>query len=99
MKKALKCDGRPEAITTDGLRCYRAEMNELGDAEKHEVGRWANNRVENSHLPFRRPERARAVATASSVALDLLALAILTRTPWSAASAPAPGEVLGHRSR
>jgi len=22
------------------------------------VGRWANNRVENSHLPFRRRERA-----------------------------------------
>lgn len=25
---------------------------------KQEVGRWANNRVENSHLPFRRRERA-----------------------------------------
>ena len=33
-------------------------MNELGNAEKQEVGRWANNRVENSHLPFRRRERA-----------------------------------------
>jgi putative transposase len=26
--------------------------------EKQEIGRWANNRVENSHLPFRRRERA-----------------------------------------
>jgi len=27
-------------------------------AERHEVGSWANNRVESSHLPFRRRERA-----------------------------------------
>jgi putative transposase len=33
-------------------------MNELGNREKQEVGRWANNRVENSHLPLRRRERA-----------------------------------------
>ena len=58
MKKALKRHGSPEAITTDGLRSYRAAMKELGNAEKQEVGRWANNRVENSHLPFRRRERA-----------------------------------------
>jgi putative transposase len=58
MKKALKRHGSPEAITTDGLRSYRAAMNELGNAEKQEVGRWANNRVESSHLPFRRSERA-----------------------------------------
>jgi putative transposase len=58
MKKALKRRGRPEAVTTDGLHACRAAMNELGNAEKQEVGRWANNRVENSHLPFRRRERA-----------------------------------------
>jgi putative transposase len=58
MKKALKRHGSPEAITTDGLRSYRAAMNELGNAEKQQVGRWANNRVENSHLPFRQRERA-----------------------------------------
>ncbi|MDP1027022.1 IS6 family transposase [Sphingomonas sp. KR1UV-12] len=58
MRKALKRHGSPEAITTDGLRSYRAAMNELGNADKQEVGRWANNRVENSHLPFRRRERA-----------------------------------------
>ena len=33
-------------------------MNALGHRQKQEVGRWANNRVENSHLPFRRRERA-----------------------------------------
>jgi putative transposase len=58
MKKALKRHGSPEAITTDGLRSYRAAMKELGNTEKQEVGRWANNRVENSHLSFRRRERA-----------------------------------------
>jgi putative transposase len=58
MKKALKRHGSPEVITTDGLRSYKAAMNELGNAEKQEIGRWANNRVENSHLPFRRRERA-----------------------------------------
>jgi putative transposase len=58
MKKALKRHGSPEAITTDGLRSYKAAMDELGDAGKQEVGRYANNRVENSHLPFRRRERA-----------------------------------------
>jgi len=58
MKKALKRHGSPEAITTDGLRSYGAAMTELGNREKQEVGRWANNRVENSHLPFRRRERA-----------------------------------------
>ena len=58
MKKALKRHGSPEAITTDGLRSYKAAMTELGNAGKQEVGRWANNRVENSHLSFRRRERA-----------------------------------------
>ena len=58
MKKALKRHGSPEAITTDGLRSYKTAMTELGNARKQETGRWANNRVENSHLPFRRRERA-----------------------------------------
>jgi len=57
MKKALKRHGSPEVITTDGLRSYGAATNELGNRQK-EVGRWANNRVENSHLPLRRRERA-----------------------------------------
>ena len=58
MKKALKRHGSPEAIITDGWRPYGAAMKELGNADKQEVGRWANNRVENSQLPFRRRERA-----------------------------------------
>jgi putative transposase len=58
IKKAVKRYGNPEAITTDGLRSYRAAMTERGNAAKQRVGRWANNQAENSHLPFRRRERA-----------------------------------------
>lgn len=43
MRKTLKRHGSPEAITTDGLRSYKAAMNELGCAGKQEVGRWAND--------------------------------------------------------
>ena len=35
-----------------------AAMDHLGNGEKWGVRRYANNRVENSHLPFRRRERA-----------------------------------------
>ena len=58
MKKALKRHGSPERITTDGLKSYRAAMKVLGNSDRQEIGRHANNRVENSHLPFRRRERA-----------------------------------------
>jgi putative transposase len=58
MRKALKRHGSPERITTDGLRSYRAAMIELGCEDKQDIGRWANSWVENSHLPFRRRERA-----------------------------------------
>ena len=58
MKRAMKRFGRPEVIVTDGLRSYGAAMSELGNLDHRETGRWANNRAENSHLPFRRRERA-----------------------------------------
>jgi len=58
MKTALKRHGRTETVVTDGLRSYKAAMDQLGCAHKQEIGRWANNRAENSHLPFRRRERA-----------------------------------------
>jgi putative transposase len=58
IKKALKRHGSAETITTDGLRSYGAALDELGNCSKQEIGRWANNRVENTHLPFRRRERA-----------------------------------------
>ena len=33
-------------------------MKEIGNDDRQEVGRWLNNRAENSHQPFRRRERA-----------------------------------------
>ena len=45
LKRAMKRYRRPGTIVTDRLRSY---------------GRWLNNRVENSHQPFRRREGAMA---------------------------------------
>jgi len=59
IRKALKRHGRTKAIVTDGLRSYGAALKELGAEDlRAPVGRWNNNRAENSHLPFRRRERA-----------------------------------------
>jgi len=58
MKKLMKRHGRTETIVTDGLRSYGAAMKEIGNQDRQEVGRWLNNRAENSHQPFRRRERA-----------------------------------------
>ena len=57
-RKIMKRYGKPQVIVTDRLRSYRAAMNEIGNGNKQVVGRWKNNRCENSHLPFRRREYA-----------------------------------------
>jgi len=58
LRKAMKRHGQPEVVVTDRLRSYGAAMKVIGYADRQEAGRWRNNRVENSHLPFRRRERA-----------------------------------------
>jgi len=58
LKRALKRHGKAEAIVTDGLRSYPAAMRDLGIEDRREMGRWLNNRAENSHLSYRRRERA-----------------------------------------
>ena len=58
LRKAMRKHGRAEAIITDQLRSYGAALKELGAEGLQETGRWENNRTENSHLPFRRRERA-----------------------------------------
>jgi putative transposase len=58
LKKSMKWHGRPENIVTDRLRSYGAALKDLGRGDDREMGRWMNNRAENSHLPFRRCERA-----------------------------------------
>lgn len=58
LRKTLKRHGRADAFVTDCLRSYGAALRELGICDRQETGRWTNNRAENSHLPFRRRERA-----------------------------------------
>ena len=60
LKCAMKKYGRPRSIVTDRLRSYRAAMKVIGNAANQICGRWLNNRVENSHQPFRRREGAMA---------------------------------------
>jgi putative transposase len=57
LRKSLRRHGLAETIVTDRLASYGAGLKALGAIDKREVGRWLNNRVENSHQPFRRRER------------------------------------------
>jgi putative transposase len=58
LRKSMRRFGSPQVIVTDKLRSYCAAMKVIGNAGRQEMGRWLNNRAENSHLPFRRRERA-----------------------------------------
>ena len=58
LRKAWKRHDAPRIIVTDRPRSYGAAMKEIGNIDRQEVGRHLNNRAENSHLPFRRRERA-----------------------------------------
>tara|TARA_B100000809_G_scaffold27685_1_gene24082 strand:+ start:242 stop:949 length:708 start_codon:yes stop_codon:yes gene_type:complete len=58
LKKIMKKYGAPKTIVTDRLKSYPAAMKIIGNESTQEVGRWKNNRCENSHLPFRRREYA-----------------------------------------
>ena len=58
LRKLMRRYGRPEVLVTDRFPSYRAALREIGAADLQRTGRWLNNRVENSHLPFRRRERA-----------------------------------------
>lgn len=56
--KTMRKHGSPNIITTDKLPSYRAVFREIGVADRQICGGRTNNRCENSHLPFRRRERA-----------------------------------------
>jgi putative transposase len=60
LKRTMKRYGRPRVIVTDRLRSYGAALKVLGIEQRQACGRWLNNRVENSHQPFRRRESAMA---------------------------------------
>ena len=58
LRKAMKRYGNPQVLATDRCPSDRAAMKDIGNQGRQEVGRHKNNRAENSHLPFRRRERA-----------------------------------------
>ena len=58
IRKSMKCNGQSKVIATDKLRSYRAAMTVIGNYNWHEIRRRLNKRAQNSHLPFRRRERA-----------------------------------------
>ena len=58
LKKAMKRYGDPKVVVTDKCPSYRAAMKVIRTEKRQETGRHLNNRAENSHLPFRRRERA-----------------------------------------
>ena len=54
----MKRHGPAEEILMDRFASYKAALLELGADDRQVTGRWLNNRVENSHLPLRRRDRA-----------------------------------------
>ena len=58
LRKLMRRYGPPEVLVTDRFASYKAALRDIGCDHLQSCGRWLNNRVENSHLPFRRRERA-----------------------------------------
>jgi len=58
LRKAIERYGNSEVLVTDKCPSYHAAMKVIGNEGRQETGRHLNNRAENSHLPFRRRERA-----------------------------------------
>ena len=58
LRKLMLSYGKRKTIVTDKLKSYGAALRKLGVSGHENQERWINNRVENSHLPFRRRERA-----------------------------------------
>jgi putative transposase len=56
--KTMRKHGSPAIITTDKLPSYGSAFREVGVADRQLCGDRSNNRYKNSHLPFRRRERA-----------------------------------------
>lgn len=56
--KAMREHVSPKIITTDKLPSYQAAFRRSGAVDRQLCGGRANNRCENSHLPFGRRERA-----------------------------------------
>ena len=59
LTRLMKRYGRtPKRFITDKLRSYGAAKREIAPGVEHRSHKGLNNRAENSHLPFRKRERA-----------------------------------------
>ena len=58
LRKLMRRYGPAEQLVTDRLRSYGAALREIGASAKQHCAQHANNQAENSHLPFRRRDRA-----------------------------------------
>ena len=58
LRTLMKRHGKAKTIVTDKLRSYGAALRSLSVSGHQNQGRHINNLIENSHLPFRRRERA-----------------------------------------
>lgn len=59
LRSVMKRQGRtPKRFITDKLRSYGAAKREIAPSVEHRSHKGLNNRAENSHLPFRKRERA-----------------------------------------
>ncbi len=58
LMKTMRKHGFPDIITTDKFPSYRAAFKAIGVEDRQLCGGRSNNRCKNSHLPFRRQERA-----------------------------------------
>ncbi len=58
LMKTMRKHGLPHVITTDKFPSYRAAFKAIGVEDRQLCRGRSNNRCKNSHLPFRRQERA-----------------------------------------
>ena len=84
----MKRYGRPHVIVTDLLRSSGAAMKAIGNSDRQETGRWKNNRAENSHLPFRRRERAHVVLPPNAKFAKVRLRAFLSSPPFQPGKTP-----------
>ena len=49
LKRIIKRYGRPRLVVTDALRAFSTAKDDIGAADRHQVGHRLNSRAENSH--------------------------------------------------
>ena len=81
LRKAMKRYGKPQVVVTDRLASYKAALREINCAHKQEVGRWQNNRAENSHLTFPKKGTSDAAVQANAKFAEVRVSSLLRLQP------------------